>query len=115
MKPSQPLKMSGTDVEAILAALPIAENFPVKSPEQRHRNLICCLSARKKLLAGEKDFTQNELRVIAISVCYVSEYLSGRMPELEDLHPNVSAIRRYSLSYIRLSAYFLPQLTALDG
>ena len=110
MKPSQPFKLSFADVQAILTALPIVENFPPDTPEQKIRNSLCCQGARQKLLAGRKDFTQNELRVIAVSVCYAAEYLAGHMPELADLHPNIAEIQQYALSYIRLSGYFLPQI-----
>lgn len=107
--------MSFADVQAILTALPIVENFPADSPIQKSVNHLCCQGARQKLLSGRKDFTQNELRVIAASVCYAAEYLAGRMPELAALHPNISEVQQFALSYVRLSGYFLPQIPQDSG
>lgn len=114
MRPEQNLKLSGSDIEAILAALPIVENTPAATPAQQMLNHLSCQGARRKLQERRKDFTPNELRVIAVSVCYASEFLSGRMQELGTLLSDTSVIRKYALSYVRLNSYFLPQIEALD-
>ena len=111
MKPNQQFKLSGAHIEAILAALPIIENYPAATPNQQFLNSMSCQEARSKLLSWRKDFSPNELRVIAVAVVYASEYLSGRMPELEKLLPGTSAIRQYALSYVQLRNYFSPLLS----
>ena len=107
---SKPLFLSGMDLEAVFTALPIVENFPADTPEQELLNKLCCQSTKKKLLAGIKDFTPDELRVIGAAVCGAAEYLTGRMPELESIHPNISELRKYALVYPGLRNYFPPML-----
>lgn len=104
------LFLSGMDIDAILAALPIVENFPADTPEQDLLNMRCCQSVRAKFLVGRKDFTPNELRVIAVAVYSAADYLAGRMPELESIHPNISELRKYALVYPGLRNHFQPML-----
>ena len=51
MKDNKRLSLSGMDIEAILTALPIVENYPADTPEQEILNDLCCQSARRKILS----------------------------------------------------------------
>ena len=110
MKPEKKLFLSGMDIEAILTALPIVENFPADTLEQDLLNKRCCQSVRARFIAGRKDFTPNELRVIAVAVYSAAEYQAGHMPELEHIHPNISELRKYALVYPGLRNYFRPMI-----
>lgn len=107
------LALSGFDVEAILAALPIVENYPADTPEQCALNQMACMGVKAKILSARKDFTNNELRVIGIASCMACDYLSGKLPEVAELIENAYLLKTYFLSFNRLSAYFRPQLDAL--
>ncbi len=107
MSPIPVFRLSASDVEAILAALPIVEAFPAATEQQKFLNRMACHSARQKLVAGRKDFTANDLRVISVAVGYAAEYLSGRLPKSEGLIPDASAIRAHALSYVALNSFFL--------
>lgn len=78
------ISLSGSDVEAILCALPLVTELDTSTPHQAAVNAALCASASKKLSSGAIHLTPNEIRVVSVALNAAVLLLSGQCPEFFD-------------------------------
>lgn len=107
--------LSEEDVLSIVSALPLVTVYGADSEFQQLLNANLCASAAKKLLSRSKDFSPNELRVMAAAVYAAREFLAGRL-SVEVDSDLASDVRRHIFTYNHLYEVFSPVMDhALSG
>ena len=107
--------LSASDIDAIIAALPILASPEFESTdEQLNRNIALALSATEKLLNRENKFYINEQRVMFGAVLAARDYLTGALPldldsELKD------AISPYFFTYNKLYPHCQKALDEMEA
>lgn len=61
--------LSASEISAVSAALPLIAYLPADTPEQEELNQMLLESVQFKLDTRSHDFSDNELRVLLVSVC----------------------------------------------
>lgn len=89
------LTLSRSDVEAIIAALPLVVELGADTPLQAAINASACSSAGQKLLSGSRSLDGNEVRVVAVALNAAVLMLSGKC---SDLFVDIDSELRSSLS-----------------
>lgn len=104
--------LSDTDVQAIIAALPLILLVETDTEEQYELNEICCELAAAKLIAKSTGFTANELRVIYSSVALANQYLAGKW-DLDVTAEEKEELKKYMFTYIKLEKALAPHFPHL--
>lgn len=102
------LKLSHSDFDAILCALPLISWYEADTPLQSQINALLCDTASQKIMQGVKDFSPDETRVIAAAISLAKFLLSG------ESDPNCPAVDsewradlcKYLFAYNRLDPIF---------
>lgn len=106
--------LSGSDVEAILAAVPLAfaPEFETDTT-QTEINMIYAESLGRKLISRDTSLTPNESRIMCVAVMAAQQYLSGKVQL--SLEPETqSAISKHFFSYNRLAPSCEKAIEILD-
>ena len=104
------IKLSSTDIEAILCALPIVADFPADSEAQQLINSALCVSVSEKLHSRRTDLSPNEWRIISIAVYCGREFTAGRLPDLQPPENIARQLRSHFFAYNRLCDLLSPYL-----
>lgn len=104
------IKLTATDIDAIICALPLVANIEAPTPEQTDWNRINCNIVTSKLLAGNPIFSADELRVISVAIAFALDVISGT-GEIIIAEAGVDAewkakLSRHLFVYTRLDSLF---------
>lgn len=107
---SDKIKLSPSDIEAIVCALPLVANFDAFDEHEIWLNTMNCNSAVNKLLNHNFKLDPNELRVISLAIAFALDVISGTGDAIvaysgvdQEWRNNLS---KFLFNYTRLDPFF---------